>query len=1068
MSARLPATLAVILGLAVAQSASAQVGTVRGTVTDATSGRALESVQIQIIGQGFDRTLFTNAQGMYLIIDVPSGVHELRATVIGYVGGTATVEVTSGEVTEASFALEVTALNIEGITGVGTAFEAPPISMPAAVAVSTRDAIIEQGSPQITDFFKGLSASHGVIGERNSWYNSTAVLVPETAASVNLRGLGASRTLVLLNGRRQTYLPARLIGGRFVDVNAIPAIALDRIEVLKEGASAVYGSDAVAGVANFVTRGDYSGYELSVAHDYFAGGGDTNLGAIFGGELGEGMHGIVAAEWARRRELRASERDWGLRDFVPGGGGWSGTGNPGVFLRPTLAGGETGDELVSALVGSHWGDNASWFHDPACADFGGYVETWTCRFRYQEWDNLVEDLDHYRAFGELSGALGENAEYRLEGLLAQSVIPGWRTTPSFPPISPYDGTQLVAPNHPGRQAFCAQGSGALGYQSPAECLEGDWFYFGRLVGNSGPGRYLRRSTVTHRLAAELQTEIEAFGSPAQIDLALSYSGANGNMNQPAEYHYRKFLAFRGFGGPNCGVGVVVDPNSASRMALGPLAGASPGQGGCLFYNPFSNALQHSAQPGARFEDTANPNYRPELANDPELLDWINEEVDLVSDADMIVADASISGTWVEGVLSYAFGYQFRNFSVSATPNDAGDLNKNPCAVPGDTGCLLKAGPYTFTSGYYPYEDAQGVHRVFAEFPFKIGSRIEAQAAANYEYQSLASSFDPKFAMRARLSNSDSHVLSLRGSIQSTFRTPSVDDLNEDRTTELAYIWESDTYKALDRYGSEELRPESAFTFNTGLILLLNRARFTVDYWSYDFSDIINTQPYTSITRRYAEGGASKLAVQDLVSCPGGVTDGSCDVTQLERVRVGLVNWPGMTTSGIDFHAESRTPAGTGELVLGLQGTYTLAYDVKALDYNGIELQPAIEGVGALNGDNPVAWPLPTLKGRAQVGYHWDGGSVTAHLNHIGSYIDQRYDGPDVDADFRQYRDIDAFTTLDLNLRMGVMDGVDAVVTGFNLFDSPPPLVNWEGSFDGFTHDPKGRRIKVALSYRMGG
>ena len=70
---------------------------------------------------------------------------------------------------------------------------------------------------------------------------------------MNLRGLGASRTLVLINGRRHVPVPARLFGGRFVDVNTIPTIAVDRLEVLKEGASATYGSDAVGGVANFVT-----------------------------------------------------------------------------------------------------------------------------------------------------------------------------------------------------------------------------------------------------------------------------------------------------------------------------------------------------------------------------------------------------------------------------------------------------------------------------------------------------------------------------------------------------------------------------------------------------------------------------------------------------------------------------------------------------------------------------------------------------------------------------------------------------------------------------------------------
>ena len=124
-----------------------------------------------------------------------------------------------------------------------------------------------------------------MIGERNSWYNAgQAATLPENIANVNLRGLGASRTLVLFNGRRQVYVPARLIGGRFVDVNAMPSIAIDRIEVLKEGAGAIYGSDAVAGVANFLTRADFEGFEVSAAHNYFAGAGDTNVERNMGWE----------------------------------------------------------------------------------------------------------------------------------------------------------------------------------------------------------------------------------------------------------------------------------------------------------------------------------------------------------------------------------------------------------------------------------------------------------------------------------------------------------------------------------------------------------------------------------------------------------------------------------------------------------------------------------------------------------------------------------------------------------------------------------------------------------------
>ena len=163
-------------------------------------------------------------------------------------------------------------------------------------------------------------------------YNAIAGnVVPETVANVNLRDLGASRTLVLLNGRRQTYVPARLIGGRFVDVNAFPSI-IDRIEVLKEGASAIYGSDAVAGVANFVTRDEFAGFEVTGSYDHFAHAGDSNLGAIWGGALGNG----AVRNSKPRSETGRCARILALRRHPFGRAGQSGAAG---VLRDLLGGG---------------------------------------------------------------------------------------------------------------------------------------------------------------------------------------------------------------------------------------------------------------------------------------------------------------------------------------------------------------------------------------------------------------------------------------------------------------------------------------------------------------------------------------------------------------------------------------------------------------------------------------------------------------------------------------------------------------------------------------------------------
>jgi iron complex outermembrane receptor protein len=129
------------------------------------------------------------------------------------------------------------------------------------------------------------------------------------ASVASLRGLGATKTLVLLDGQR---LANNVALGSGVDLNTIPFAAIDRIEVLREGASSLYGSDAIAGVINFITKKDYSGGEVNVnySHPQHSGGSSDDVDLTYGiGNLAsDGYNFMITGNFSQQKELTASQR----------------------------------------------------------------------------------------------------------------------------------------------------------------------------------------------------------------------------------------------------------------------------------------------------------------------------------------------------------------------------------------------------------------------------------------------------------------------------------------------------------------------------------------------------------------------------------------------------------------------------------------------------------------------------------------------------------------------------------------------------------------------------------------
>ncbi len=202
------------------------------------------------------------------------------------------------------------------------------------VDIIDRSSIEKAGYANLQQLMEKMpSNGNGAFSTRGNNQDSTA----NGAASISLRGLGADATLVLVNGRRVAISPfAESITTNFVDINAIPVAAIERVEILKDGASALYGSDAIAGVINIILRKDYEGLELSGSYGSTTESGydEQNYSAVWGFG-GEGKNVTFILDYFKNSTLENAERgSLGSADQTAKGGEdfRSSRGYPGRFI----------------------------------------------------------------------------------------------------------------------------------------------------------------------------------------------------------------------------------------------------------------------------------------------------------------------------------------------------------------------------------------------------------------------------------------------------------------------------------------------------------------------------------------------------------------------------------------------------------------------------------------------------------------------------------------------------------------------------------------------------------------
>ena len=411
--------------------------------------------------------------------------------------------------------------------------------------------LLDSGLKDIRDLVGVLSIN---AGAENNSDNLTQNYTVGTA-NINLRGLGVASTLVLLNGRRQVLSAAQTDdGSSFVDLaGLVPMLAVERVEILKDGAAAIYGSEAVAGVANFITRRGFRGIELQAEYRGRVGDGsqdDLTLDGVVGGEFGSNGEFLVAASYLDRSSLVLIEVDW-LRPAT------SGFGNPGSFNVPSL--GQT-------------------FADPDCEQYEGLLQalpgdSTICRFDYGPQLTAVPNEQRLQTWGRVDWDSGDTGNFWAELGYASNDI-NRDVSPSFPVLN----TPIIPAYHPGNP------------------FGEDVYFQGRPYGYGQPTEVNFYEHDTARLAAGFEGR---FTNTSSWNVSL-VRGQNDALQNPRDVIAANFqAALQGFGGGDC---------NANPLDAGP---EQAGAGGCLFFNPFSSNF--AARPGETLHNS--PALRPFIIGD---------------------------------------------------------------------------------------------------------------------------------------------------------------------------------------------------------------------------------------------------------------------------------------------------------------------------------------------------------------------------------------------------------------------------------------------------------------------
>lgn len=931
------------------------------------------------------------------------------------------------------------------------------------VEVYNTEELSQRGIDSPLELVRSLPSVGITLGESNQY----AAGGSQGVGSINLRSLGRERTLVLMNGRRFFNEP----GDGASDTNLIPMFALQRVEVLKDGASTTYGSDAISGVANFVTRKGFSGVEMAGNYQFVKGSDGNYQASILAGHNFGSANIMVGFGYQHRSELDTLDRDFTQQPYAVNPSGWSFLSDAGTYIPKLgpISQGPAGTSLGLAVDGRL---------ADSCGALGGLngifpsgASTFpVCRYSYIPFVNLIEEENRYQAYAQLDVDLTDSLRFIADALYSHTDVPKLGYSPSYPPTQGPRGPGtaqafFVPRSNPGFDPFLQQ---TFSPGNPAYFAGYASILFFRpfaLTGNplddqgSGQGGAYNDAW---RITAGFEKE---FSNTLKAELYTTYLRSSRRAFSYDIVGDRLQRALNGLGGENCN-------------------GTTPGANGCLYFNPFLNS-----RPGNPSTGAANPGYIPGTDNNPALLEWMRAQNGTKAHEELFVVDFVVSGEFQLGIpVQYAVGAQYRNTNFVSRPlNKFSDPSAYPCGIEDDRSCLddpfdtnFPVGAFVFLGQYPAANLSQSVYALFAEAQIEPIAGLEINGAIRFEDYggNVGSTINPKVSARWQLTD----WLAVRGSVGDTFRGPLPGDLTPTGVSAVAGINVlGNNYKATDTVGNPDLKPETALTYNAGVIVQAGGFTVTADYWTYEFEGRFTNLPIQAIAAQVAPGGTDGQQSVDCASpfvqfvvFQGGVCNASTIGLDISRLQTQPVNGPDVTLSGLDFGINYSNQFGNVSFDFGANATHVLKYKFSDFVYQGLTFSQGYDAVGFANYDRAPGTVSP-WRGNAYVSLGIGPVTATYNVQYIDGVTDNRCPSTGPCASTPEFgptdfgREIGSYTQQDLLFSIDLnTGGVDFSITGGveNIFDKDPPAARLEYSYDPFIGNSLGRTFKLGTRIRF--